>query len=274
MPKWHHLDNGGRKFIPSNNIAPTDITPILISGEKFEETSTRIIAPMVWGMIPPWHKGSLSDHGLSSNNCRIENITTSKLYEKPLIEGKRCVVICEGFYEWQTISSSKKKPYFIYSSQEKEIYEKKNWECAQWSENLGWQGPSLLKLAGLYNKWKSLNGDIIYSYSIITMKSNSMFCKIHHRIPAILEDDQQINDWLDSKRISSNKAILLLQQSEKLKWYEVSTQVNNSRNKNDNCSKPLSKIINKSEVFMNSWLSGVKNKRIGDDQPSKMKKTN
>lgn len=63
-------------------------------------------------------QGNFNDHGLSTNNCRIENITTSKLYNKPLTEGKRCIIVCEGFYEWKsTEGPGKKKPFFIHSPQ-------------------------------------------------------------------------------------------------------------------------------------------------------------
>jgi len=40
------------------------------------------------------------------------------LYSEPLTKGRRCIVICEGFYEWKTTEGpGKKKPYFIYMPQ-------------------------------------------------------------------------------------------------------------------------------------------------------------
>lgn len=56
QPEWHDLENGGHEFKQSNNIAPTDVTPILVSGEEFVGYPSRLLTPMVWGMIPPWHK--------------------------------------------------------------------------------------------------------------------------------------------------------------------------------------------------------------------------
>ncbi|XP_050424764.1 abasic site processing protein HMCES [Adelges cooleyi] len=262
-PEWHRLDNGGREFMPSNNIAPTDVTPVLVSGEDFESCESRVLAPMVWGMIPPWHKGKINDHGLTTNNCRVESLTTSKLFQTPLTEGKRCVVVCEGFYEWKS-----KLPYFIYSPQAKDtlVYDKNIWETALWSEDSGWNGPSLLMLAGLYNKWKSPEGCLVYSYSVITMDSNTMFSQIHHRMPAVLENERVVDDWLDSRRVSVNRAISLLRPVDKLEWHKVSSSVNNSRHKSDDCNKPISKIANKSTTFMNSWLSGNNKKKIDNDE--------
>jgi len=47
---------------------------------------------------------------------------TSKLYSESLTQGRRCIVICEGFYEWKTVEGpGKKKPYFIHTSQENEV---------------------------------------------------------------------------------------------------------------------------------------------------------
>lgn len=47
---------------------------------------------------------------------------TSKLYSEQLTKGRRCVVICEGFYEWKTTEGpGKKKPYFIYAPQDKNV---------------------------------------------------------------------------------------------------------------------------------------------------------
>lgn len=63
-------------------------------------------------------QGNLNNRGLSTNNCRIENVTTSKLFSEPLTKGKRCIVICEGFYEWKTTEGvGKRKPYFIHMPQ-------------------------------------------------------------------------------------------------------------------------------------------------------------
>lgn len=56
QPEWYDLNNNGLEFKQSNNIAPTEVTPILVSGEEFVGYPSRVLTPMVWGMIPPWHK--------------------------------------------------------------------------------------------------------------------------------------------------------------------------------------------------------------------------
>lgn len=46
-------------------------------------------------------------------------------------------------------------------------------------------------------------------------------------------------DWLDTEHISSSNAIKALTPASNLSWHAVSTAVNNSRNKDLNCNKPL-----------------------------------
>lgn len=65
-------------------------------------------------------QGDYKTHNLSTNNCRIENIKSSKLYSPILNNGGRCVIVAEGFYEWQTTNkmSKVKQPYYFYAPQD------------------------------------------------------------------------------------------------------------------------------------------------------------
>lgn len=59
QPDWIDTSNCGLSFTPSTNMAPTEILPVIISNknEPVKEDSTeRVIKPMMWGMIPSWHK--------------------------------------------------------------------------------------------------------------------------------------------------------------------------------------------------------------------------
>lgn len=65
-------------------------------------------------------QGDFKNHNLSTNNCRLENIKSSKLYSPILLNGGRCVILAEGFYEWQTTNklAKTKQPYYIYAPQD------------------------------------------------------------------------------------------------------------------------------------------------------------
>jgi putative SOS response-associated peptidase YedK len=68
------------------------------------------------------YQGDYKSHGLSTNNCRLEGLLSSKLYSRPFNKGQRCVVVCDGFYEWQTTKGKKnKQPYFVYMPQDEGV---------------------------------------------------------------------------------------------------------------------------------------------------------
>ncbi|KDR12790.1 hypothetical protein L798_13367 [Zootermopsis nevadensis] len=240
LPHWASNIKNKQQYRPSHNVAPTDVTPVLVSGSHFGGESERMLQPMMWGMIPVWHKGDYKSHGLSTNNCRLEGLLSSKLYSRPFNKGQRCVVICDGFYEWQTTKGKgNKQPYFIYMPQDEgvRVEDPATWSCDR-SEKSGWKGPKLVHMAGLYDEWTSAEGEVIYSYSVITLDSNSTLSWLHHRMPAILEGEQ-IADWLDIERVPSEAALAVIQPTKLLPWHEVATLVNNCCNKDPQCNKPI-----------------------------------
>jgi hypothetical protein len=46
-------------------------------------------------------------------------------------------------------------------------------------------------------------------------------------------------DWLDIKQVSSRAALAMIRPIKLLTWHPVSTLVNNSRNKEPQCNKPV-----------------------------------
>lgn len=135
-----------------------------------------------WGLIPSWTEDiSIRNYTL---NARIETLT-----EKPSFKNviqNRCLVIANGFYEWQWItkSGSKKQKYLITLSNE-----------------------SLFAFAGIFSEWTNFNNEKIHSYSIITTQANDLMSEIHNtkqRMPVILkkEDEQH---WLQGKNYEAFK---------------------------------------------------------------------
>ncbi|XP_058821471.1 abasic site processing protein HMCES [Topomyia yanbarensis] len=260
QPEYRNEFNCGRKYQPSHNIAPTDLSPVLVSAAHFNEdmdSADRVIVPMMWSMVPRWHKGDYRKHGLTTNNCRLENLVKSKLFSPPLNAGQRCVILCEGFYEWQTtkaVKASERRAFYIHMPQNEKvkIEDKSTWDMSN-------TGIALLKMAGLFDVWEDENGDKLYSYTVITLESNQKFSEIHHRIPAILETEEEVTQWLDFRRTGVNRALNLLKPSESIQWYSVSNIVNNSRNKSDQCNKPAGKSIDNPKTnLMQRWLLAKK----------------
>lgn len=274
IPEYRNEFNCGRKYEPSYNIAPTDMSPVLVSAAHFDDrkdSADRVLVPMMWSMVPRWHKGDYKKHGLTTNNCRLESLAISKLYGPPLEAGQRCVILCEGFYEWQTtktLKPSERPAFFIHMPQKDEqikMDDKSTW-------NLNDDGIKLLHMAGLFDVWENENGDKLYSYTVITFESNEKFSQIHHRIPAILDTDEDVTAWLDYKRVGANRALNMLKPSESIQWYPVSSLVNNSRNKSSDCNKRVepgkSLPATPKSKLMQSWLI-VKKRKLDelDDDP-------
>lgn len=111
------------------------------------------------------------------------------MYKRSFEKGQRCVVVCEGFYEWQTtkeLKSSERPAYYIYMPQNEsvQITDAKTFNDGK--------DVNLLKMAGLFDIWTDQNGDNMFSYTVITFESDNKFSWLHHRSPAILETDEQL----------------------------------------------------------------------------------
>lgn len=157
----------------------------------------------------------------------------------------------------------------------------------------------LLHVAGLFNVWH-IENSTIYSYSIITMESNDTLNWLHHRMPAILESEEQINvctfiftslllkiqlvhilivilmfqAWLDIENVNSDMAISYLLPAKILKWHPVSTNVNNSRYKLEDCNKKITLAQKKScQVTLTSWFANAPKRKGNNEEEPKPKKS-
>ncbi|XP_052867992.1 abasic site processing protein HMCES-like [Anopheles cruzii] len=269
-PRYHKEFNCGKKYEPSFNVAPTDVTPVLVSAIHFDESADaadQLLVPMMWGMVPRWHNGDYRKHGLSTINCRREGLSSSTLYGPPMEAGKRCVVLCEGIFAWQGKNRSKKRGerpvFYVYMLQDEKVKveDRATWDLADGHLKL-------LRMAGLFDEWEDENGNKLYSYTVITLEAKGQFAEINQRSPAILETDEQVSDWLDYNRVPADRALSMLQPCEAIRRHRVSNYVNNPRHKSDQCNKPVPvlqmvatrPIATPENVFMLSWLRKGKQK--------------
>ena len=235
VPVWTEAPCGG-KYFPSTNIPPTSYTPIL-----YKSSDQLVLQPMMWGLVPHWQAGQPGPKvswpdPVTTNICRLENVMTSKLYS-PSLAKKRCVVVCEGFYEWDR-SGGVKQPYLVYRAGGKVVY---------------------MYMAGLYSVWRGGNGAPVYNYTIITRESK-ILSWLHHRMTAFLSP-HQISDWL-----TQALDMLALPREGELAWHTVSREVGNVRNQGmdlmlkvepsvDNVKKKSEvKVSTASKGLMSDWL--------------------
>ncbi|XP_066266269.1 abasic site processing protein HMCES-like [Branchiostoma lanceolatum] len=294
QPRWK--DGDSSKYFPSHNVSPQSRTPVLVCSSHFggeAQTEDRTLAAMQWGLVPSWFKGDPKGFGYKTNNARSDGMMTKGFFKGPLQKGQRCVVLADGYFEWQTGKDGKKQPYFIYFPQNKgeggnlekgeggslednpesgeggDLKDNpERGEGGDLEEDSGaWQGRRLLTMAGIFDRWTPPEGgEPLYTYSVITVDAAPATAWIHHRMPAVLNGEAAVRDWLEHGRVPLNKAVELIQPQECLTFHPVSTVVNNSRNKSAECVAPV--VIGQekptaSSKMMSAWLQKGKPAKQG-----------
>jgi putative SOS response-associated peptidase YedK len=192
----------------SYNVAPTQDVAVVVHRE-----GGNALEKMRWGLIPFWAK----DPAIGS---RMINARSETLHEKPSFKrpfkSQRCLIIADGFFEWQKVGQSK-IPMFI---------------------RLKSRGP--FGFAGLYDVWTPPEGEPITSCTIITTDANSFLQPIHNRMPVILPQYQE-TIWLDSgmQNIGELRSLLAPYPSGEMEAYEVSRLVNSPGNNTFECIRPV-----------------------------------
>ena len=148
------------------NIAPTQLAPVILQPG---DGSGRILDAFRWGLIPSWAK----DMTIGS---RLLNARAETAGEKPsfrsALSRRRCLIPCDGYYEWRTQGKAKQPLYYHLKE------------------------GGLFALAGLWETWKSPEGLPLRSFTILTTEPNALAAEAHDRMPVILTPDQEAL-WLD-----------------------------------------------------------------------------
>ena len=191
---------------PSYNIAPSQAALIVR-----HETGARRVDPLTWGLVPGWMK--------ETGKIRPINARAETIHQKPMFRAasrsQRCLVLCDGYYEWKTLSNGRKQPY-----------------------HLGRTDKSPFVMAGLWSHNAHLATRGLETFCVITTPASGEAATIHHRMPVILPRAVQ-TQWLDPS-VSKTKQIqeLLMTSDTDLSVYPVSTFVNNPANNSVSCTVP------------------------------------
>ena len=154
---------------PRYNIAPTQPVPVLREGQP----GRRQVALLHWGLIPSWAR----DRSVGNRmiNARAETLSERPAY-RAAFRRRRCVVLADGWYEWQVVASGK-QPWFIHS-----------------------RDGAPLGLAGLWETWRDpAGGEPVESCTIVTTDAVGPLAEIHHRMPAVLPA-AGLEAWLDPRQ--------------------------------------------------------------------------
>lgn len=187
----------------SYNIAPSQsVLSVINDGVRNR------LGYLRWGLIPFWAKDEKA--GYKMINARAETIAEKASFRNAY-KKKRCMIIADSFYEW------KKTP-------ERKI-----------PMRIKLKNHAPFGMAGLWESWKSPEGISIYSCSVITTVPNELMTSIHDRMPVILKPEDE-KDWLNP---SINDPAYLQRylksfDSEQMEAFEVSTDVNSTKNNTPN----------------------------------------
>ena len=130
-----------------------------------------------WGLIPSWSQDM--DIRKFTLNAKLETITEKPSFKNYL--DNRCLIVVDGFYEWQWLDpKGKQKLKYLITNEASEIY----------------------TIGGIWSEWENPeNGEVVKSYSMVTHEANELMSEIHNtkkRMPFILNPTME-NDWLAGK---------------------------------------------------------------------------
>jgi len=157
---------------PRYNIAPTQDVPALLQQAADHVRMVR------WGMNRPRQPGGLVI------NARAETLSETAMFRAAL-RARRCVVIADGFYEWQRGAGGKVPMHIRLRSREPFAF------------------------AGLWTEPPAAHGTPQPACVIVTTAPNELVAPIHDRMPAILAAGQHLA-WLDPEEQDPHRLRSLL----------------------------------------------------------------
>jgi len=203
---------------PRFNIAPNQ--PVAVVRFDPSEGSRRLDF-LTWGLVPSWADDpSIGDHMI---NARSESVLEKPAF-RYAFHSRRCLVVADGFYEWQR-QDGWKRPFFVHRRDDRPF-----------------------AFAGLWEHWEK--GDQpIYSCTLLTTDANEVLAPIHDRMPVIVPRSAY-DLWLDLAVKDPNRLqpLLVPFPAEEMEAYPVSRLVNDPGNDVPECIQ---------SIETEDWLPGL-----------------
>ena len=158
-----------------------------------------VITVSTWGFVPEWAAGRKDVKPII--NARAETVATKPFFRQAF-KIKRCLVLADGFYEWQRAKGGK-VPYRITLKTEEPF-----------------------TFAGIWSTVHTAAGKEQQTFAIITTEANELMAPIHNRMPVMLHAQDE-GDWLNPQlSLHEAQALLVPYPPEHMIAYKVSTKVN------------------------------------------------
>lgn len=192
---------------PRYNIAPTQqVAVVRAAGVRVE------LGMLRWGLVPSWAKDLTIGQKLI--NARAETVAEKPSFRAAL-RARRCLVVADGFYEWQPAGGRKQPWYFQF------------------------RDGRVFAFAGLWERWAPPGIDPIESCTIVTTEANEVVAPVHGRMPVILTVENG-RRWLAGGPIEGLQALLAPFPPDKMRAHPVSLRVNSPANDDPACAAAAS----------------------------------
>lgn len=199
------------RFVPRYNISPTQniLTVRRQSGGALELVEAH------WGLVPAW--SNQVSKGPPIINARSETISSKPTFREAF-KNSRCVILTDGYYEWQRVGKSGKQPFWIHRDEEK---------------------PFLL--GGLLATKKQATCPDVFTATIVTKPSVGDLANIHDRMPLAFDQSAPIKRWLDDAILSADELSELCATSlaTPLRLRPVSKRVGKVSSDDPSCLDPI-----------------------------------
>jgi putative SOS response-associated peptidase YedK len=195
---------------PRYNVCPTqDQMAVRLRDGEPEAVLLR------WGLVPPW----APDLGVGNRmiNARGETVDTKPAF-RDAFRSRRCLILVDGFYEWQAIPGVKRKVPF----------------AVRLADGVPFA------LGGLWESWHARGStETIETCTVVTTAANPLMMPIHDRMPVIL-DPSAYGAWLDPATPTATASALVRPYAGPgLLAYPVSTHVNSPAHDDAACLEPV-----------------------------------
>lgn len=188
------------------NIAPTQPMPVVWRGRESKKRELHLVR---FGLIPFWEREPTS--AARHVNARAETVLTARPFAQSA-KKRRCLVVCDGFYEWKHEEGKKKRvPYRIH-----------------------FEGDAPFALAGVWDRWVAPDGEVVESCAIVTGPARGVVAPLHDRMP-LLVPRERYDAWLDREH---DPAALLHEMTEATPAWtadRISAYVNDPRHEGPEC---------------------------------------
>lgn len=195
------------------NIAPSQ----MVAAVRTDAADQRQLVFLRWGLVPSWADDPTIGNRMI--NARAETVAEKPSFRKAFA-ARRCLILADGFYEWQktgTTAKAPKQPYYITMRDDRPFAFAGLWEC------------------------NTRCGEPLETTTIITTVANELMQPIHDRMPVIVPAEQQ-DLWLDPavQELECLLPLLTPFESSAMQAIPVSQRVNNPRNESPECIVPMS----------------------------------